>query len=220
LIHYLTTTEYGDPKLNGFFVIQGGVETKRGSDMTAKGVGERNFGFCSQRCKIKKEDIGPYTQFQLNQIDDAQQQKRGTYFKNFDGKLYTYSRMDFKRPVSCTMTADYLRFLIKERGLSHFRLLHFIQYEFRNYLTSFIDNLLQKRYDLQQLIKAGLAKPGAQLQRAVYKLLVRTHLTLCTPYVPHMLITSFLSCRQIASMASLLSKVSTIRRPGSCLHLI
>ena len=125
--------------LGGFVTILGGEETNQ--DLPLNG----QFGFCHQRNLISADRVGPFTHFQdsilTNKTSDSVLNKA---CKNG----YTFSAKQFHEEGE-TLSLDYFRFLIKERGLKNFKITHFLKYEHRHFLTPFLEALLQKRHDLK-----------------------------------------------------------------------
>jgi hypothetical protein len=61
----------------------------------------------------------------------------------------------------------YLKFLINKRGFCNFEIDHFFYYEERDYLSQWLDSLLQKRYELKK-------SKGNELKMNVLKLIINS----------------------------------------------
>jgi hypothetical protein len=64
-----------------------------------------------------------------------------------------------------TLTLDYFRFLVRERGLAGYRIRHYVFYRHKPYLTPFVVDMLQRRHDLR-------GDPGSGLMRNLLKLVL------------------------------------------------
>jgi len=127
-----------DNPLGGFVVIRGGRETAEGGG---------NFGYCHQR--TRPSAVGAFTRFQC--------ERGGRDLKAALSKEYTFAKTSFDDGAGreTTLSLDYFRFLMEERGLKDFEIKHFVCYENRKYLSDFIGQLLQMRHD----IKRGAPNP-------------------------------------------------------------
>ena len=143
----------------GFVTITGGKETR-----TDDGTILRQFGMCHQRCRRDLNDLGAFSRFQARLKLGGKEEGDAWLKQIFAGKS-TMSRNSFHE-MGETISLDYFRFLVKERGLKGYRIRHFIFYQHRQFLTPFIQDMLQKRRDVRK--KGG----GDELMSQVLKLVL------------------------------------------------
>lgn len=115
-------------ELDGFVTITGGVE--RVLDAASK-----DFGFCMARCKPDPSSLGEGFDMLCRQnvadrwpdLGEKELLTKTDEYKKLKCKQdITMTRRNFERPVTISMA--YLRWLIKERGLDFFSILHVYAY--------------------------------------------------------------------------------------------
>ena len=120
----------------------GGFACVRGGREAATDLLPGMQGFCMQRAPLG-DRVGNFTRWQSVQMGmpaaelmdkETEEQTFAATTIHGAGELYSL---------------DYLQFLVKERQLEDFTVQHLLLFEERDYLTPFIDNLLQRRWDLR-----------------------------------------------------------------------
>jgi hypothetical protein len=146
----------GERTYEGFVVIAGGRET-------ARDLPEGTFGFCHQRCRAPV--VGEFTAFQGREMEDLDDAS----MKRSRDNEYTMTRRSFHDGGE-TISTPYLQFLVRERGLVDFRILHFVHYPLRLYIRPFVTSFLQRRWDISRRNKAGDVRPEDSLMSSCLKL--------------------------------------------------
>lgn len=111
-----------------------------------------------------------------NESDDAfrnrkRERAEAVLSKKCNNQQYTMLRKHFKGYA--VIPAENLVWLVKNRGFHSYEIVHFISYQFRSYLSSFITSILQLRHDLtltgqKHTLKSTLYKQGRKsIQRFV-----------------------------------------------------
>ena len=151
----------GDSDLGGFALIRGGKETA--NDLQHP----RMQGFCHQRSPPGK--VGSFTRWQSVQLGltRGNASKAAQELRAKEEMPQTYVATGFHDRGEL-VSLDYLAFLCRERKLADFTLQHLVLYEERDYLSPFINDLLQRRWDL---LKSAGESGDAELTRALLKLL-------------------------------------------------
>ena len=146
----------GENDFGGFVVLTGGKETRTGDIL------EGQFGFCHQRTTLSPAQLGPFTRWQATELygSDAAAAKK---LKTLCGQPGTLSRTSFHAGGE-TLSLEYFRWLIRERGLEGYKIRHFIFYRHKKYLSKYLRWLLQRRYDLRK-------EKNSDLMRNLLKLL-------------------------------------------------
>ena len=161
------SSEKGAGDFGGFVTILGGRESRTGD-----GVLPGAFGFCHQRTTLSAHDLGEFTTMQAEMmVEEAA--KRGGVDAAIEARIMLDKQLATEQTVCRTrfhgkgetISTDYLRFLIKERGLTDFKIVHFIAYRCKDFLRGFIENNLQRRYDLRDS-----TAPSDVLARSLLKL--------------------------------------------------
>ena len=142
----------------GFVTITGGKETR-----TDDGTILRQFGMCHQRCSRRAEEVGAFSRFQASR-QQGSIEKGERWIDRLITAKSTMSRNSFHEKGE-TISLDYFHFLLNERGLTGYKIRHFISYQHRHFLTPFIQDMLQKRHDTR-------SKPGGELMSQVLKLVL------------------------------------------------
>ena len=131
-------------EFGGFVCITGGRETRTDDDMLSQ-----SFGFCHQRVGLSEDEIGGFTKYQaLLQNPGAEPREVLEALKKLAAQPRTIVKTSFNE-LGEVLPLDYLRFLIKERGLKGFRIKHFLFYREKTFLTPYIRGLIQLRHDLR-----------------------------------------------------------------------
>ena len=167
----------GECLVGGFFVIEGGAEGAVETDFHSSA-----FGFCHQRTSLSKETLGEFTALQAHQLAVEKMEKDNRYIGLGHGqlrdpiqvanikaklvsqqtdKVQTCTRNSFKG-VEC-ISRDYLKWLMEFRKFHNFKILHYIRYAHRHYLTDFFNDSLQRRHELRNEPEAELARSSLKL---------------------------------------------------------
>jgi len=152
--------------LGGFVTLAGGRETRTGD-----GVLPGSFGFCHQRCRLEPELFGNFTRLQADLREGANDLGEELLAK-MAGNQQTLSRTSFHRGGE-TISLDYFRFLVRERGLDDYDIKHLVFYRHKHYLSPFVKDMLQRRYDLRK-------EPGSDLMRNLLKLVLNGFYGFCS----------------------------------------
>lgn len=162
----------GGSDCEGYVVIESGRESL--DDLASE-----TTGFCLQRDSVSPEELGATTleitkkevrkrkreredDFQLRAPERAREilRKRG------EGP-FTLLRKGFGSKAVC-LPVNHFRWLVKERKLSGFKLLHFYRYSGREYLKDLVHKVLQERHELK------LAGLGNSLHAGVLKVFLNS----------------------------------------------
>jgi hypothetical protein len=157
----------GQNSFGGFCTITGGKESRTGD-----GVIPGSWGFCHQRTTLDLDQLGEFTRMQAEMMVEEAAAKGGQSEKEMAKKMLakqlateqTVLRRSFHEKGE-TISLDYLRFLVKERGLTGFKITHFIAYRCKPFMSGFMEDKLQRRYDLRDSVD-----PKDVLQRGLLKL--------------------------------------------------
>jgi hypothetical protein len=163
LIKKILDSGYNSEKGNefgGFVVITGGRETREDD-----GLIPRSFGFCHQRSPVGEANIGSFTKMQVRMQCGGNESLVNKTLKQMGDQPRTAVKTSFPEQGGEVLTMDYLRFLIHERGLTGFRVRHAILYKIKHYLSPFVVDMLQQRYDLQGV-------PDSEMLRILLKLVI------------------------------------------------
>ena len=131
-------------KYGGFVTVFGGEESE------TKSPAADAVGFCHGKVKINEDMIGPFTlrQMALEANRVGVEPKKFIRQKLRDKTPTTVTR-DYHGRTE-TISVAFLRFLIEKRGFKNFSILHYIHYNERNYIASFIEDMLQRRHELRR----------------------------------------------------------------------
>ena len=152
--------------VNGFVSIIGGVETK--IDDAGK-----VFSFCQQKASVKDPRLfGPgFEKLVRQQVHRNWGEKDQTFqdekveriMQQVADTEYTLTMKHFERQTCISI--PYFRWLVRERGLKWFSLVHVYQYTTNTLCSDFLRKLLQKRHDLK------FAGEGKSLKSVTFKLI-------------------------------------------------
>ena len=148
-------------RIQGFVALEGGRETKND-------VASHLFSFLPQRCAIRPEEIGRQTKQHIADAD-PHRLPEDAVLRFCQNRCQTMTKRYFDTGNGngpAVISTHLLAWLIEERGLKHFEIVHFAQYVFRDYFRSFLWHLLQSRHEEKQ-------KPegGSELTSMVLKLI-------------------------------------------------
>ncbi|CAM6055381.1 unnamed protein product [Sphagnum tenellum] len=152
----------GSNEYGGFVTIVGGVEKPKPGDKVLDGA----FGFFHQRGKVNVQDLGPFTRFQAVKMHGGDVKAAAKFLKRQTSEDQTFSRSAFLSD-SETLSLDYFRFLVRERGLCQFSIRHALIYRHKPFLTKLLQDLLQKRHELRD-------DPDASFRRTILKLQINS----------------------------------------------
>jgi hypothetical protein len=131
----------------GFVLITGGEETADDKLQKLK------LGFCLQRDYPKLDRIGAFTRFQNEAANEA-----GYNYVPLEERCktkQTFAKMGFHQGGE-TLSLPYFKWLVQERKLKNFKILHFVHFKRKDFLTSWYDDKLQVRHEFRRGI--GQAK--------------------------------------------------------------
>lgn len=131
---------------SGFVCLHGGHESAQDNAGS-----KTRLGWCLQRCKPPLHELGPFTAYQhsLAGKDEIDLEKRCE-------KPQTMTKTSFHDEGEL-IGAPYLRWLVQDRGLTHYQCSHFLMFRKKNYLTGFISGMLQKRHEMKKTGTNSLA---------------------------------------------------------------
>ena len=157
LVSAIMNPDESNLDMGGFVVVRGGTEDDSGKDGVLPGI----MGCCHQRRRLDDDShLGDFTKFQMSNLMNWADRSRRQL--NLVTGERTFTATGFHGEGE-TISVGYLRFLIKERGFSGFEISHLLFFREKKFLTPFIEEILQKRYDLR-LVENSL------LRRTIYKL--------------------------------------------------
>ena len=146
-----------DPDLGGFALIRNGRE--EADDLPHPQM----QGFCHQRAPAGS--VGNFTRWQSKRLGQLRGNTDGAEAELLEKERapQTFAATSFHAGGEL-VSLDYLAWLCGERKLTGFTVQHLVVFEERNFLSGFIDDLLQRRWDLRH------AGPGEELMRSLLKL--------------------------------------------------
>jgi hypothetical protein len=158
-----------DGTAGGFVVLSGGRESVSDEASTVS-------GFCLQRSCVTPDELGPVAQEMASNSAQCKQKKNETEEAWQSRRIaagrrllamrtragHTLLRKSFHGLIALP-TQQFL-WMVKERGLKDYELVHFIGYELRDWISDFVRQVLQSRHDLN---KSGMK---GCLEAAVMKL--------------------------------------------------
>ena len=190
--------------MGGFVVITGGEER-------VKSDREKAFGFCFQRSKVRRDELGPWTlrcaemlasqKLGLPPGDAKVVKARNKILDDLLKEPLTLARRSFGGSTEC-LSLDFFRWLVRERGLEGIELKHYIHMSEKNWLSEFFTGLLQARHDLKK-------RPDSALRRDQLKLIVVSALAARAGRLPNGV------CFRTGFTASTPSRPPPTRRPRS-----
>ena len=139
-----------DDEYQGFVTLVGGVETR--TDAAALAT-----GFCLTKSAPRVEELGPHALY-LSKKEGGKRARLSPLerlSKLCQKRELTMTKRNFPAGKSHTMTVQMLRFLVRNRGLRRFRLLHAMTFELRNYLYDFIEPVMRRRRALKKGGESG-----------------------------------------------------------------
>lgn len=168
LVERILKESYGPEgsHFSGFVTITGGRQRN------GKSLVEDSFGMCHQRVKVEKEQLGGFTRLQALKQCNYDREAADRLLTKITSNPCTLSRKSFHEKGE-TISLPFLAFLIREKGLTDFRIRHFLWYSFRPGLRGYIEGLLQRRHEL----KRQKAKP---LLQDTLKLLANGYYGFCS----------------------------------------
>ena len=141
----------------GFVTISGGRET-------VEDAASKVMGFCLQRGVVDPEELGPGALHLMRErVRGGMVKRSGETETSFEMRVlekailsldsncesdYTMVRRHFKKQI--TLPLEQFVWLVEKRGLTDFRIKHYIHYECRLFLEPFIHYLLQERHSLKR----------------------------------------------------------------------
>jgi hypothetical protein len=153
-----TSTKRRRERLAGFLVVCGGRETE-----TDDGVLPGSMGYCHQRRKVgDASELGPFAEDLALRDCGGDEEAAARLLARQSDKEMTMTRCSFHDEGE-VLELSYFAFLVEQRKLSGYTVKHFLQYCQRDYLTPFVDRLLQRRHDLRDEAGADLERQTAKL---------------------------------------------------------
>ena len=131
---------------SGFVCVHGGYETAKDNAGS-----KTRLGWCLQRCNPPFDELGEFTKYQ-HSLGPKHQMELG---KRCDHKQ-TMTKTSFHEAGEL-LGASYLRWLVQDRGLKGYQCSHFLMFRKKNYLTSFISSMLQRRHTFKKTGTNALA---------------------------------------------------------------
>lgn len=137
---------------DGYVVIKGGRETRRDQ-------ASLTTGFCLVRDTVSTDELGPsalhLTEREVRRrkcesLEGFQTRKRKRaldLLKRRGENKFSLLRRGFGDKTVC-LPVSHFRWLVNERGLRDFELIHFYRYASRDYLRDFVLSVLQERHTL------------------------------------------------------------------------
>ena len=131
-------------KTKGFVTISGGKET-------SMDFARLSFGFCHTRGKQTSTELGSEAVRLCAERCGNDPVKGSALLEQKVGEDVTFGRLHYSGVH--TISTDFFTFLVKKRRLSNYKILHFLHYEFRHFLSPWVISMLQDRWE----IKKGLS---------------------------------------------------------------
>ena len=148
-------------KATGFVTLQGGRESRKVRDEDPAG---HRFGFCVQNHAARLSDLSERTALEMARhfgwttegepLGQVARDKLSDYLSGQPARTLNASTFFGCETVSTT----YLRWLIEERGFTHFRITHFLAYEFRDWGSDYLLPVLQRRHEAKLAGRTGEAE--------------------------------------------------------------
>ena len=195
----------------------GFVVLHNGSEQAKDNAAFQSVGFCLQRVNPKVEELGSFTHHQqAMELEHHGGSRQGfvTLEDRCKSSKQTMTKSGFHSEGE-TLSASYLRFLVRDRKLEGYTISHFVFVRERDFLTPFIDGLLQKRHEIK---RSG----GGSLESDSVKLLLNSNFgfsamspanhSRTTIYTEDSL--SKASNREAVRQALSISLLGCVRRPG------
>jgi hypothetical protein len=109
---------------------------------------ERNFGFCVQKRRPQRGELSDFTRTQIMGREGLQDFDR---VDDYLGKTpeRTFAAKSFFGAEE-TISTVYFCWLVRERGLHHYRISHFVRYKFCNYSRDFLQPILERRHEYKR----------------------------------------------------------------------
>lgn len=147
--------------------VQGFVVLKNGRE-TANDKLSHLFSFIPQRARVRESEIGQVTRTQLaclygDKADSKERAIRNTYY------TMTKSYVDSDSAGVLCMSTTLFSWLYRERKFRHFDIIHFIQYRFRDWTSTYLRPMLDERQKVKEKIEQG--QDSFALMSAILKLL-------------------------------------------------
>lgn len=161
----------GENDWGGFVVVAGGSETIDAD------FDPEMMGFCMQRSPIRRTDITPYTEAQATRYFEGHGDLADSYLDKQVGRLQTVTRRSFPPEEGEVISLEYLRWLIRRRGLKGFRIKHFLFYRHKFFLRPFVDDFLERRH------RCKLDPLSSPLESALLKLILNGKILRSSPYL-------------------------------------
>jgi hypothetical protein len=149
--------------VDGFVTLKGGREARQDP------VAARHFGFCVQNFAPTPSQLSDYTKTQISDYyhlsinndrkDDDDDDPVENYLNRQTARTLNSTTFHSEETVS----TNYLRWLIKERGFCDFEVTHFLWSKFGHQSRHFIEPLLQLRHEMK---KAG-NMPAAEVLKLI-----------------------------------------------------
>lgn len=144
---------------SGFVVLHNGAEK------TEDNAAFQSVGFCLQRVHPKVEELGAFTIHQ-QEMELAHHGGTRQGFISLEDRCkssrQTMTKTSFHGEGE-TLSAAYLRFLVRDRKLEGYTISHFVFVRERDFLTKYIDELLQKRHEVKLLGGSSLESDSVKL---------------------------------------------------------
>ena len=127
----------------GFVTLSMGFEDDTKGDLL-----EKNFGFCVQKRRPAKGELSDYTLAQISKRENLQGPEEVDLYLNRMPER-TFSAKSFFGTEE-TISTTYFCWLVKERGLHHYSISHFLLYKFCDYSKDFLEPILERRHQYKK----------------------------------------------------------------------
>jgi hypothetical protein len=128
------------PRFGGFCMIKGGSLPDEG----------HNFGYAHQRVRTDESELGSFTLFQAGVMSRGDAAVAAKLLAKYCDNEQTVSRRSFPEEGGELVGTDLLRWLVLSKGLTGFKIVHFVEYSLANFMNGFYQPLLQERHELKR----------------------------------------------------------------------
>jgi hypothetical protein len=128
------------PRFGGFCMIKGGSLPDDG----------HNFGYAHQRVRTYASELGSFTRFQASSMCRGDPAETAKLLDKYCDNEQTVSRRSFPEEGGELVGTDLLRWLVRVKGLTGFKIVHFVEYSLANFMNGFYQPLLQERHELKR----------------------------------------------------------------------
>jgi hypothetical protein len=109
-----------------------------------------NFGYAHQRVRTDESELGSFTLFQAGVMSRGDAAVAAKLLAKYCDNEQTVSRRSFPEEGGELVGTDLLRWLVLSKGLTGFKIVHFVEYSLANFMNGFYQPLLQERHELKR----------------------------------------------------------------------